>query len=325
MRCSYPCLTALALIVATPATEELVFAVEEDTELVRTVETSISLELDEMSMTFGGEEVPPDHFEGLEETIAYEETLVVRDRFGPPGDGRPQSLVRTYEELGGVQTFETAEQEAERPQSSELEGLAVRFTWDEDEQVYERSFEDDEGDDELLEPLLEDMDMRAFLPEDDVDEGDSWELAPEVFRNVNRPGGVDLVDESGERNSEMDEQMDENLDGTIEATFAGVREEDGVRIGVLEISIDVATQGEEELETDDGATVLRTAELSYELEGELWWDLDGGSLLSFELDGDVGMTSTNEAEVDLGGGAMEMVEVRVFSGSLSFRVGVERE
>ena len=49
--------------------------------------------------------------------------------------------------------------------------------------------EGDTGDTEHLEGLVEDMDLRVLLPDQEVDPDDSWELEPADMAHVFRPGG----------------------------------------------------------------------------------------------------------------------------------------
>ena len=78
---------------APAAPQELTYHAPEGTELVRTFRTQLDMQLDEMSMSVNGEELPVG--DGLEISMSQEEELVVRDVMGAPSDGRPERVERS--------------------------------------------------------------------------------------------------------------------------------------------------------------------------------------------------------------------------------------
>lgn len=323
---------AAALLIATgPALEDVAFHAQEGTSVVRTFTFENEQELSAFEITVNGEEVPPEYIEGVEMLMHEVERIVVTDQYGPLLDGRPEVLRRTFEELSGVSTEESTGPEGESDETSDdksspLEGATVVFTWDEDEQAYSAEFEAG-GDEDLLDDLVEDMDLRGFLPEGFVEQGDSWEPGIEAFNTLLESGGdLQLTAESGD-DSGMDEQLEEqlsdNLEGEVRVTYAGVRTEDGVEVAVLEIEVSAETQGEGLEEDDEGGEIQTTVAVQFELEGELTWNLRVGCLHGLELAGTLSSQMTFASEMAEGGELMEFVQGMSFEGPVSFSVSVE--
>ena len=173
--------------------------------------------------------------------------------------------------------------------SSDLEGMTVVFTWDEDDESYGVAFdEDSDGDDELLEGLEENMDLRAFLPEDDVAEGDTWGVDANLMRHVIAPGGAlkILPDDlegmgmgMGGSAPPNPGEFFEDFDGEITVKYLETREEDGARLAVLEISVDVSSAADM---TDWMSEMIADAEMPEGMDVEI----DVSALdMEFEFEG----------------------------------------
>ena len=321
---------AAALLLATgSAVDRIAFHAEEGTSVVRTFEFEIDQELSAIEITVNGQDIPPEYLEGVEASLSDTDRVVVTDEFGSLLDGRPATLRRTFEELSGLTTESSTGPEGEidestAEKSSPLEGSTVLFTWDDDEQEYSAEFEDG-GDEDLLDELVEDMDLRGFLPEDSVDEGDSWEPGIEAFKALLDAGGDLHLRADDEERSEVDEQLDENIDGDVRVTYAGVRSEDGVEVAVLEIEVSAESQGEGVEEDDDGIEAQMTMTIAFELEGELTWDIAAGHLHGLELTGSLDAEMTNVTEMDGEGEMMEFIQEMSFEGTVAFTVSVEAQ
>jgi len=289
-------LTALLAPLVTVAETPSV-TVEPGTTITKTYRNLLELELVGIGIEVDGEEqeVPAD---GIPEvSILDDENIVFVDEYVSVDGGRATTLVRTYESLandssqtvtvpGGEETEEASEG------ASELEGRSVRFVWDEDAEEYDATFGDDEdGDVGLLEDLHGDADFLFLFPADeDVEVGDTWTLEGSVFSRISSPSGdlnIDDDDDDKEEGDHFSEQFEENLTGEIEATFVSL--EDGVATISLEGS--VSTDVEMEVDTPEGAPegieISQTFSFSFDLEGELLWDMERGSAASMTLGGDV--------------------------------------
>ena len=101
-------------------------------------------------------------------------TLEVSDRYEAVGEGRPTKLKRSFDKIGtsthvSVSNPVIGDKETDIPATSELEGVTVLFSWNDSAGEYDVAFADGaDGDEELLENLTEDLDLRGFLPDKEV-------------------------------------------------------------------------------------------------------------------------------------------------------------
>ena len=77
-----------------------------------------------------------------------------------------------------------------RPSKASSSARPWSSTWDDEEQTYYSEFDGDDADESLLEGLLEDIDLRAFLPTEEVDVDDEWEVDTSTLGPVLLPGGA---------------------------------------------------------------------------------------------------------------------------------------
>jgi hypothetical protein len=145
------------------------------------------------------------------------------------------------------------------------------------------------------------MDFRSLLPKGKVAEGESWDVDVKSFDAVVDPGGdLKLTDEN--KDDEADEavgkEIRKHLTGKAHATWKGVREEDGKKLGAIAISADLSSEGDADTKGPiAGKTHFR---LELELEGELLWDLAAGHFHAFQSTGKVMLDTTSSAPVPAG-------------------------
>jgi hypothetical protein len=307
---------------------ELVFEPEEGTVLTRRFVATLDMDLVDYTATLDGDEL---ELNELELNISSVETIEVTDELVGVEDNRPTEIVRTFDELTQEATVTANGEESEQLSTSALEGRSLRFEWDEGAEYYTIETADEEGDldDETLEWLEEDMDLRALLPEDEVEVGDSWEIDEGVYLPLMWPGGLlDFRDEGEEEEvpdyrRELNQETIENLTGEGEVTFEKVREEGGVRVAVLRIDLEVETDASA-TESEGPTDIDHGLDISRRIEGVILWDLDHGHLFSVELEAEVEMTRTRtrivETEEEL-----ELEEEDRFEGELTYEVFIERE
>jgi hypothetical protein len=156
--------------------------------------------------------------------------------------------------------------DADVPGSSELEGMSVVFTWNEDEEDFDVAFaEGMEGDEKLLVNLVESLDLREFLPPNEV--------------------------------SSQDEMVGE-LDGDIAAELVGIREEDGKRLAAIKLELDLSSASDlkekmselkDQMPEGMGEIDFESFDVEFEFkgEGELLWDLEQGLFHSLAISGDI--------------------------------------
>lgn len=320
-------LLALPLLALRPSSEPqtLAFGLPEGARVEKRFESRTKLRLVERSVTLNGEDLSEG--EEVEIEVSLEEERVFLDAYRRVEGGRPLVLVREHSKLAGKELSEFRaegmQHEEKETQESELEGLDVRFTWDEGREDYLAAFDGEEGGDaELLLDLVADTDLLGFLPSDEVSKGDSWKLDPKLFRHLVEPGGgVRLLSEGEEAEEEraMERQLNEHLDGTLVATFGGLREEQGRRVGVIQLEADLDTHAESSEVDEDGDPVVRRMEVGFEIEGEILWDLAAGRPHAYALSGEMELslveTSTWEDEEE---GTVSWVVRMAFEGETSF-------
>jgi hypothetical protein len=312
---------AIALALA-PLRDALTFGPDEGVEVTKAFSTEFDLELDDLSLFISGQDIGSMIGSPSIQVLGGFE-LTFTDLYGEVVDGRPRRLERTFDELSSDSTvsFEMMgeSQEDGGEASSPLEGLSVVFAWDEESESYRTRYADDSGgDDEWLEGLTEDTDLRELLPRGDVSEGDSWSFDPEILLSVLMPGGDLAWDAEGIEDADMEEfdelfdefserlleAAEELLDGEGTATYAGVRDVDGREVGAIELELEVDSSVDfadliQELIEDamdeagdevpaDVEVYVETAALTVEIEaeGEMLWDLASGTPHSMGMSGD---------------------------------------
>ena len=335
-RISY--LAATAVLLPLGGAEGLSFHPEEQSVLEKEFTIDALVELDEISITVNGDDmsdnIPVDSV-GVEATVR----ALISDEYRKVGDGRPLELVRVFEEL-------SVEYDSGDDQGSEsmddLEGVSVLFQWDEEREDYDVSFtEDSEGaDEDILKGLLEDMDFRALLPDGDVDEGGSWEVDTSGIVSVLFPG-MRLDDLSRLAGEEADEVPEEILDqlgsipGGLEMSceYAGLREEDGVTVAVVELtlegesSLDFATVIAEAVELGEAEADIENATVEFSLEGagQLLWNLEEGHMVAYSMEAELEVELVVSASVDVQGSSLDVEGDVLFLGEVTWEAGLEGE
>ncbi|MDP6537930.1 MAG: hypothetical protein QF903_13940 [Planctomycetota bacterium] len=174
MRALTPAVLLLSLSGTPVATDYGKFdAVRIETETVYTMETT------DFSMTRDGEPVdaPFGRGGGGSEEVR---TVVQIDEVAERRDGAPVLVRRTFELVEGTSERERGEEVFESELECPLSEVTLELSVDDDGDVVAEVVEGDEPDDDaLLEGHALTLALDAFLPEDEVDEGDSWDLEPE--------------------------------------------------------------------------------------------------------------------------------------------------
>jgi len=299
--------SALALLAFDAPADRITFHPEEGLALTKTFTTEAEFALEDLVIMMNGEEVDPAmmgaDFDLSEAQGTAEIEIVVTDEYVSMGDGRPNVLLRSYDVMNA--SFEDGTGDSDEDSMEEVEGKSVRFTWDEDEQAYARAVEgDDEMDEDNLSGLAEDMDMRVLLPDGAVEAGDSWtigstEAATLLMPGMDIAGALDASDEfmdeapAGFMDS-IEDMLDEEM-GQITCTYEGIRELEGVEVGVISLAAeidesfdlsDLIAEIAESEGADMGVEMTIEIGMAVELEGELLWDMAAGHArsMSFETE-----------------------------------------
>ena len=120
----------------------------------------------------------------------------------------------------------------------------------------------------------------------------------------------------------------ENLSGEGEATLLEIRDEDGTRVAVIEIELDIETEARatDDSGEDDGIPeITHSVEVSRELEGEILWDLDNDHLHSVDIQAEVTKIHSRAQVIDFADEEHEVEEREEYEGELEYVVTVERE
>lgn len=279
------------------------------------------------SMSQGGNEMEMPPFDGSV-TIEQRERIAFKDEVVELEDGRVTKLRRTYDDLTREQSTSADGEETDVDGRSLLEGEVVVFTWDADDEEYDVTFEED-GDEDLLEDLRIEVDLRAFLPGRAVAEGDQWTVPAKAMVALMSPGGdVHILmgerEEEDEDEKELGRQIEENLEGEVTCRLTGLREEDGARLAVIAVTAKVSSEGsvDGEFDTDQASgEYTQGRELVVDVEGELVWNVTAGHAVSIELEGDLTFVLVQDVELP----AMDARQhVRQeFEGSILFKAAVE--
>jgi hypothetical protein len=340
-------LTPGLLALSYPA-DEVVFGPAKGTSVTKQFTNTTDLVMDSMSMVMNGEDMS-----GMAPEMDMSTTIkmVVTDTYEELEEGRPAVLHRFFDTLsteGDVSTemVGMGAMEQELSGTSELEGTNVVFSWDTDSEEFDVAFaEGEESDEDLLEGLDEDMDLRLLLPSGAVSEGDSWRVDNERLASMLAPGGdlkiiPDMPEDMGGMGMNMNPgqggmdmaSMLGEVDGSVMATYQGSREVDGARVGSIKITIAISASNDitdmlqaatEEAEVPENFGDMDIsydyADVEFELEGEgeLLWNLDAGHLHQFELEGDVAMAMDMGMAMSMMGQDMEMEMSMEMSGTIA--------
>jgi len=335
----------LALALRAPA-DQVAFRVS-GSSLTKSFELKTEMSQDDMSIRMNGNDMSG-MIGDIEMTMVSTQSVVVTDEYADLRDGRPARLVRSYDALSANTHTTTTSSgpmpggEQDLPAKSELTGKKVVFQLGADGEYAVRYPEGVDGDQELLEDLWEDMDMRALLPTKEVSQGDSWDLDLELFKHVLTPGGnlkilPDLSAIEGMPSSMSGgfNDMLGDLKGKAKATYAGSEEVDGAKVGLIKLEFKVDTARDmtemiremmEQAPKMDGMEMSVSSadsETSIEGEGELRWNLALGHLHSLEINGTIAMTSDVEVAVSVSGQEMTQEISTSMSGNFeqSAKVG----
>jgi hypothetical protein len=210
-----------------------------------------------------------------------------------------------------------------------LTGLGLRVEWDDGSYGF-RFDEDQEGESRWLGGLSEDTDYKLLLPDEKVEEGDSWVVDLSEGQDLFAPGGqlgmrldgapsgsFDLLDREDVVLVAMISlaELCEDLEGEVTATWSETRKEDDRRIAVIDLELEVEMEADLAEEYDElisGGDFLPREDLVFEVltalegEGELHWDLEANHFLSLELECEVSYEIVLAWMMDFGEIAVEV-------------------
>ena len=300
-------LCALAAASVAPPADRLVFSVAPGARVEKVFTLDHGLILKDIQSGAEGSGLLQQGFE-----VSSQVTLKVLDTYRQVGEGRPLVLQRVFKDAGlhaDMQTADARDKKASESWDAEcpIEEVSVVFTWVPEESSYGRHFDQGESLEEYLGGLREDLDYRALLPDGPVAQGDSWKLAPDRCIGVFAPGGkIPLGFTKGGGGNfvralasgvggPLHEVFGGDLEGAGSAAWRETREENGARLAVIGLAIEIHTKRDR---TAAARAEMNTAELVEERaidhagvewkfrgEGTLVWNLTAGRFETFELTG----------------------------------------
>lgn len=342
-----PSLLAFAPSHAPLAVEAVRFAPAEGLSLTKTYTITSESELEDQETLVNGEAPPTDM--DMEMTNVSTMSMTVTDTYLSVGEGRPTKLARTFDSLSSDATTEmvvpmVGPQEMEVTSSSELEEQTVHFVWDAEAGEYAVRFPEDaeDADEALLEGLSEDLDFRAFLPEGEVSEGDSWEISPSALMDVMAPGGdlkleaesdgdVGMGPDAGQQMSDM---LGE-IEGELSAQLTGFREAGGARMAVIALTFDVTSSNDltdmvmeamAEQEAPMGMDMdIESVDVSVAMEGEgeLIWNLSAGHFSALTLEAEITTDTDMAMSMAMGTESMSLEQSMTNSGTITIEASAE--
>jgi hypothetical protein len=340
------CLLALPLMPLT-SVDSLHFAPEQGDELTVTFLQvgSSSLTENEASFLVNGEEQEGMEAADIQVERTFHETVSFTDTFLTVEEGTPAEVKRVFNEIKSLSTEvvtspDGEEFEGETSRGSDLQERVLFFTWEDGDDEAAVSYGDEEEgtDEDLLSSLEFTGYLVELLSEDEVSEGDEWELDGKVFRDLIYPGGelsYKDIDEDGDEDSEdaestFDTDYDENMTGSITLEHMGTREEEGEELTVISFKLDVETfvteENTEEVninEQDGESTTTKTFTFTFELEGELLWSEGLNRAVSMQLGGETSFVLEEVKEMIAGELEVELTTSRTFDGEVNYTYTVE--
>lgn len=305
-------------------------------------ETSASVtydtEVEESLLDIGGQEMEPAL--GMQRSASY--TVRAIDRIAAAEDGWATDFTREFAEAhrssgadgvgdsgaeGEVQIAGLGDHESPFAEES------VRFLWSADEELYRPEIPEDSGlEEEWLEGLRPRFDGTAWLPDEDVEIGDQWEVDPEAFRALFEPAG-DLrwfAEEDGPDDDDDDSGFVRielpgvragfdlpELEGTLTVQLLEVEE----GLATLELSADLLYEGDiYELLAEDSDLDVENVDREFTLEGTgaVVWNLANARLESLSLEADLTDRYDGEGYLEFGPEEVPLVVSQASAGTAVF-------
>lgn len=265
--------------------------------------SELRVSFESMSSTFDGQPVPAQYLPEMEIEHHRHTSCALLDTYVAVADGVPTELRRTFEELEETQKFEivvagSLDESAEATGESPLEGLTVVFRRDgPDDEAQASLAAESEGETAVIEPLLaglvEDMDLRGFLPPAEHDLEERWDVGADAYGALFAPGG-ELALEYDQAGPWSELEGEPQLTGAAWARLAELVEAEesaegpGRRLARIELGGELEIRSErptelEHIPVTQGRATERVR-IALELEGFLLWDLAAGRFAALEVE-----------------------------------------
>ncbi len=290
--------------------------------------------------------------------LSSEVVLEVADAYVKTSPVRPLVLQRLYKASTYHIDFAFSSASGQKvPESwdadSPMKGQSVVFTWVPEEKDFGRHYDQEEGAEEHLSTLAQDLDLACLLPPLETSgaggaerarvlhEGDRWTVDLKPLVNLFSPGGsvpLHFV-KGGQGNFKM--AISAGVGGPLSPVFAGTikgnasakwaatESTDQGRIAVIELAFDLETDADRtenvrrylRQEEDDESSPIRSASSKWKLSGgsgTLRWNLDAGRFEKLDVVGREDVSS----DIQFAGGANSSSQLLSMAGSLKIVAAV---
>jgi hypothetical protein len=296
--------------------QSLVFAPAEGLTLTKTFTSRRNASMDEQSTIINGAKQDAGTLK-RGQTMSQTTTVVLLDEYGRIEGGRPTTLKRTYETISAASNLRLSLPAAEDLDvkmvgESSLEGEVVLFSWNAEKGRHDIALANAKDSREsLLEGLTENTDLRGVLPGQEVAEGETWEVEPEILRGVLAFGGALKLDMKVDGGAYLEvanmgdsstqatpDKYLGDLKGTVSAEYGGTSEHEGQRVAIIKLAIEVSTEKDmteffqesvPELPTGtDWSMDIHKASMAFQYKGNaiVLWGLDGGHMVALDMNVD---------------------------------------
>ncbi len=332
-----PLALSLALVPLFSA-DDIAFRPAAGSSVAKGLTIDVELGLDEVTMSMNGQELPPEMLgEVGDQKLLVHLMMEVTEKYVSVKEGRPLELLRTFDELSAEIEFGGEAESNE--DADELKGKTVRFLWNEGESRYDKSWHESSGDEEDLESLSEDMDLRVLLPKKSVSAGDTWEVAGAELAPLFMPGGFasggeDEGDEAAAIEDELVAQLESFVkDFKVTCKYAGTREDGDVKAAEITFLFEGAPK------LDMGAIIERVAAAqgdapdadvtamvgaSFKGEGTLLWNNAAGHVHAFDMQSALELDVDISADVNEEGQAFRIEIGAAASGQVTWKMTAKK-
>lgn len=318
---------ACSLGALAPLADKPAFSVAEKTKLEKKFSSTRHLETDSFELFIDGQPAPDGMAPKVELAIDDKVAMHFTETYAKVAHGKALEIEREYVDVSSNGTEKVSvtppggdakDNTSDRKRGSALMGKTVRFTRDEKSDEWKAKWAGDDAskdDAMLLENLEGSTDLTAFLPDGDVEVGASWDLDADAFHAIDDPGGELKLAEEDAKDTESQrarwKQMHDALAGKGKATWRGVKEIDGKKVGVIEVEAKLSTKAATDA-NDEGVSL--GIDLEFELAGEIHWNVAAGHVESYQLDGPVKAKFTQTRSIDTPQGKHEIKQVFHLAG-----------
>lgn len=301
------------------------FAPHEGAVIRKTFTSELDLLSDSVDFYFEDERLDESEVGEVELSITFRREVSVVDTQERVRAGRLARWSRVIEEAEETteESYSVGDQEGqlEYQRGSRFTDVPIQCHWEEDE---DPEGVDEDGD---FVDAAADLELSGLVPDDDVEEGDSWSPPVAALGPLFRQAGAHWAEEfeiEGDDTEDAETPLlfaqlfDETPEGELEAEWTDTFERGGERLALIELSAEVTLEFFDYEEVESGGEDSIDLTLELELSGTALWSIDRGGLVELELEGDAELTMEAESILESEGRSFSMSQEVHYSGDVSF-------